>query len=266
VTPDAPAELPLQTLTLPASEGVPGGPVAYADVGEGPTLVLVHGYPGRPDDFRWLVPGLRTRTVLIALPGFDLTPKETCPATSLRGRGQFIAAVLDALDLRGAIGGHSMGGGLAMAAAIARPERVERLALFAPLGLRPHRAFRRIFPRTSSWMAKTPWLAPVTHPLMRWGFPALGFPRGLSMEAMTHSIHCAAGVDFGEQREAAAALSMPTLLSWAEDDALIEPAIPRELAEALPAGPRLSWPTGGHGLVKTRAVELAEALNEFVGA
>ena len=39
-------------------------------------------------------------------------------------------------------------------------------------------------------------------------------------------------------------------------EAYVEPAIAQELGAACPAGPRISYPDGGHNLQKTRSVEL----------
>ena len=46
----------------------------------------------------------------------------------------------------------------------------------------------------------------------------------------------------------------------------IEAAVFEEHAAKLPAGPRLRWPTGGHNIQKSQAVELAEALGAMARA
>lgn len=259
-----PATLTLRDLQLPPSEGVPGGLVRWAEQGEGPTVVLVCGYPGRPEDYRWLVPRLPGyRLILPALPGLGATPVETAPDPTLGGRGRFLAAFLDALDLRGTVVGHSQGAGLCAVTASLRPERVERLALLAPLGLRRHRGLRRSRPELGHALMQATWLAPVTTPLMRWAFGALGFPRGISDDVMRHTLFASAHIDFEELNAAYRALSSDLLIASADDDPLIEPAIVDELAELLPAQ-RLRWPTGGHGIIKSRAEELAEALRAWV--
>jgi pimeloyl-ACP methyl ester carboxylesterase len=47
-----PAEFHLQSLPLPTGEAM------VFDTGAGPPVVFIHGYPGLPQDFRWLVPQL----------------------------------------------------------------------------------------------------------------------------------------------------------------------------------------------------------------
>lgn len=264
MTPAAPAPMERRTLLLPPSEGVAGGEVVYVDVGEGPTIVLVHGYPGRPSDYRWLVSALQgVRVVAPSLPGLGETPLGTCDATTITERGQFVAAFLDALDLRGVVAGHSMGAGLCAVAAVLRPERVRGLGLLAPLGLRPHRAFRRSAPRFSKGLVDLRGMRWWTLPLLRAVFASFGFPRGLSEESMLHTLDCAAAMDFDALAACYRQIGVPCLIASADDDRLIEPAIVSELSAALPPGPRLRWTAGQHGIVKTRAAELAEALSTF---
>ncbi len=267
MTPEHPAPMERRTLSLPPSEGVAGGEVSYVDVGEGPTIVLVHGDPGRPSDYRYLAAALDgVRVVSPALPGLGETPLGTCDATTITGRARFLAAFLDAMDLRGVVAGHSMGAGLCAVTGVLRPERVRGLGLLAPIGLRPHRAYRRSAPRLSKGLVDVRWMRWWTIPLLRQVFATFGFPRGLSEEAMIHTLDCAAAMDFGDLKAHYEQIGVPCLIASADDDPLVEPAISDELGRALPDGPRLRWDTGRHGIVKSRAVELGDALGAFARA
>ncbi len=101
-----------------------------------PPLVLVHGWLMAHGYFAALVDALRDRElVLVDLPGHG---ESACPsperfAYDLPSYASVLGEVLDALQL-GPIDllGHSLGGGVALRTAIARPE-VRRLALVAPL-------------------------------------------------------------------------------------------------------------------------------------
>ena len=66
--------------------------------------------------------------------------------------------------------------------------------------------------------------------------------------------------DFATQARNTKKLSVPTLSAWAEDDTFIERAVFEEHAAKLPAGPRLTFPRGGHNVQKSHAVELAAGL------
>ena len=255
-----PADLTLKRISIPS------GDVSIFDEGIGETVVFVHGYPGRPQDFRWLTPLLPgVRAVGIALPGLDLTPLSTAPAAGVPERGQFLSAVLDALSIqRCVLVGHSMGGGLVAEVAARQPERVAGLALISSIGMRPHKGIRRSPAGLISRIASAPVLSTVMRPLVVRGFQQLGFPRGISWEAMQHTLRCAAAIDFSGLRESFASVSAPTMVAWTEDDALIETAVFEELATALPDGPRVSWPTGGHASVKSRAAELAAVMRPWL--
>jgi len=103
-------------------------------------------------------------------------------------------------------------------------------------------------------------------PIVRRGWRKMGFPRSTPEASVVQSVHWTAALDFeviAADVEALGRTGTPTLLAWTEDDKLVESAIARELAEALPAGPRLSLSEGGHNLQKTCAVEIGAALADF---
>jgi pimeloyl-ACP methyl ester carboxylesterase len=88
----------------------------------------------------------------------------------------------------------------------------------------------------------------------------MGFPAQVTGAEVAHTMRCVAAVDFRAQARNTARLAVPTLAAWAEDDPFIERAVFEEHTSALPGGPRLSWPLGGHNIQKSQAVELAAAL------
>ena len=50
---------------------------------------------------------------------------------------------------------------------------------------------------------------------------------------------------------------------FAEDDHLVEPQIPAELAEAIPGARTLRFEDGGHSIQKHKAAEIALAIREL---
>jgi pimeloyl-ACP methyl ester carboxylesterase len=103
----------------------------YTSVGEGPATVLIHGLGGFAESWRYTAAALQphNRVIAVDLPGFGQSAKP-------RGGYTFsffvevLDALLHALDVeRVRLVGHSLGGGIATAFALAYPERVERLAL-----------------------------------------------------------------------------------------------------------------------------------------
>jgi pimeloyl-ACP methyl ester carboxylesterase len=105
----------------------------YLREGSGPPVLLVHGLGGFAESWRHNLPALGQRATVVALdlPGFGRSSK---PAGRLP-----LAFFADAIEhLRQALGferlalvGHSLGGAVAAAYALAHPGRVERLALLA---------------------------------------------------------------------------------------------------------------------------------------
>jgi pimeloyl-ACP methyl ester carboxylesterase len=107
----------------------------YVSAGRGPAVVLLHGLGGFAESWRRTVEALAPRHTVIALdlPGFGHSAKPPIRY----GLGFFADAVggfLDALGLGPvSLVGHSMGGAVAVAFTLARPTRVERLALIGAL-------------------------------------------------------------------------------------------------------------------------------------
>lgn len=105
--------------------------LAYSDIGSGPPVVLIHGYPfnrslwteqaeALRDNFRVVTPDLR---------GFGESDFSEGPATMNR-MAEDVSALMDHLEIEQAvIGGLSMGGYVALAFARAFPARVKALVL-----------------------------------------------------------------------------------------------------------------------------------------
>ncbi len=239
------------------------GPVTYSDEGRGPVVVLVHGLPGSHRDFRYLAGALsgRVRLVRPDMPGFGSTPRRHLGSDRVASCASFLLRFADALGLPPALWiGHSMGGPVVLEVARRSPDRVRAVGLLASPGLRPHRSFRVPGIGLVARALAVPGVARlVAAPLAR-GYERAGFPSSLSQDARTHALRQAGRLGFRAQRGRIGALQCPTLVSWAEDDRLVEAAVSRELSRACPAGPRLWWDEGGHNIQKTHAAALAEAI------
>ncbi len=115
-------------------------PYPVAVLGEGPPLLLLHGFDSSFLEFRRLVPFLKKRHTLIIpdLFGFGFCPRplnvEYGPQALLRHIEELLGAVLSPNTSIGVIGA-SMGGAVAMELARRYPERIHRLVLLAPAGL-----------------------------------------------------------------------------------------------------------------------------------
>ena len=261
--PDQPSDPPKQVLHLAT------GPVHYSDVGSGAPIVALHGSPGSGRDFRWLAPVLEPhfRVIRPDLSGHGATPPHGRSHWTIPGRAEFTVRFLAALELRDVtLVGHSIGGPVAMEAALASPDRVARVAVISSIGMRKHQVLRGKPVRAVSTALNLPILGPLLVPGLRAGIRAAGFPRSTPDHEAVDSVHAVARVDFKERAatvRALAAAATSTLAVWSEDDPIIERSIFEELAAALPPGPRLVFADGHHNPQKTHAVEIGAALREF---
>ena len=112
--------------------------LALEEHGSGRPLVLVHGLATTRVVWRRVLPRLaaQRRVITLDVPGFGQSPAAG-PGFALAQVADRIAAGLEPLDEPFDIVGHSMGGAVALTFATRHPERVGRLVLVAPAGLRP---------------------------------------------------------------------------------------------------------------------------------
>lgn len=137
--------------------------------GEGPPIVLVHGWGCSAFTWRHILPQVVAagrRAIAVDLPGHGLSDKPDAEAAYTTG--EMARAVLELLDAEGwdevVLVGHSMGGAIAREVALAAPSRIAALALLAPAG------FGRIR-RLATGRALSPdWTVPLLTPLAvpRW--------------------------------------------------------------------------------------------------
>jgi 2-succinyl-6-hydroxy-2,4-cyclohexadiene-1-carboxylate synthase len=104
-----------------------------ASSGQGPALVMLHGFTGSATTWDFLRPVLEERHRLIAvdLPGHGRSSSPSDPGRySLDRLAVDLSAILDSIEVeRAAIMGYSMGGRAALRFAIARPNRISALIL-----------------------------------------------------------------------------------------------------------------------------------------
>lgn len=119
---------------------VNGTTVAYHDTrsGVGTPVVLIHGLASNAGFFRSNVDALERaglRVIAVDLPGYGKSTKPFGAPYSLAFHAETVSALLTHLNIQRAVWvGHSMGAQIAMTAALARPQQVDRLVLLSPAG------------------------------------------------------------------------------------------------------------------------------------
>ncbi len=117
------------------------GAIEYALVGEGPTIIAIHGAPGGYDQGifamrDWVDEGYSV--LAISRPGYLKTPLNTGP--SFEEQAEVIRVLMDSLDIqKAAIIGSSAGGPVALVLSLQYPKRVWALGLICAVTL-PYRA------------------------------------------------------------------------------------------------------------------------------
>lgn len=111
--------------------------LAYVEEGQGPvTILFIHGLGSYLPAWKKNVEDLRTsyRCIAIDLPGYGHSGKGNYPG-DMRFYARVIRDFVQAKQLgKVVLAGHSMGGQIALTAALAYPELVDKLILVAPAG------------------------------------------------------------------------------------------------------------------------------------
>ncbi|WP_232661005.1 alpha/beta fold hydrolase [Pseudonocardia sp. TRM90224] len=113
-----------------------GPAIAYRELGEGPAVLLVHGWPTSSLLWRAVMPAIaqRNRVIAIDLPGFGGSGKPTNAKYDFEFFDGAITNLLAELDVAEvAIAGHDIGGPVALHWAMANPARVTGIALLNTL-------------------------------------------------------------------------------------------------------------------------------------
>lgn len=120
----------------------------YLDIGSGPVVVWLHGSgPGASgfSNFKGNYPAFAQagyRNIVLDLPGFGRSDKPTDVNYDLAFFVSSLQGFLDKVEIdRCTLLGNSLGGAIALGAALAYPERVEKLVLMAPGGVEERESY-----------------------------------------------------------------------------------------------------------------------------
>ena len=259
---DAIQRIPIHTTS------VNGHRIAYLDEGQGPPLILLHGYGGsmwqweyqRPltGQFRVITPDL-IGSGLSDKPNIDYRPQDLIDS---------ISGLMDSLGLPTAtLVGSSMGAGVALGLALTHPERVDRLVLID--GFPDHVRERLVSPlmRRAVNTHAPAWLARVGASLfgtraMEAVLKEIVYDHALvtplvidrsnrnrrRADMITPLLALRASLPLWEQQFATRLTEVrhPTLILWGERDRLFPPQVGRDLQALIPRSRLILIPNAGH--------------------
>jgi pimeloyl-ACP methyl ester carboxylesterase/membrane protein DedA with SNARE-associated domain len=222
------------------------------------TIVLLHGSPGRKEDFGRLAPVLaRNARVLVPdLPGFG-SSTGMLPDYSFRAHAVYVRQLLDQLDIqRVHLLGLSMGGGVALSLVGVAPERVATLTMLSAIGVQETELTGDYYVNHVVHGAQLGalWIA-------REGMPHMGL-----LDSARLGIPYARNFFDSDQRPLRRILervAVPTLIVHGVDDTQVPIEAAQEHHRLVPQS-ELIMLSGDHFLVVTRASDVGDAVGSFV--
>jgi pimeloyl-ACP methyl ester carboxylesterase len=245
--------------------------------GEGRPLVLLHGLLDSCAGWDWLARSTRRPCVAIDLPGFGHSDPPTRPLLS--AYAEDVTAVLLRLGVGSCtLVGHSLGGGVATAAAELAPERIAGLVLLAPVGFGTLRLaefatlpiVRRLAGAALPFVVTTPGLLDAIYRLFVTTPTGPGPTDDLRMRLAADRARGGLGFDVALRALGAASRSPAAFhrrcvkyggavsVLWGARDALVPLAHARGVLDAFPQAELHVWPDVGHHPQRECPGELAE--------
>jgi pimeloyl-ACP methyl ester carboxylesterase len=259
---------------------VSGGELAYHDLGSGPPVLLVHGFPLSSYVWRALVPALAGMHRVIApdLLGLGDSEKPAGARLDIGAQAGYLRELLAQLDVeRVAVVGHSTGGGIAQL--LAAGAGVDTLVLIDSIAFDRWPApavseIQAVAPRDEAF--ETVELVIRSAFTIGMGDSALAredFERYLdpwrdpsAVPAFFRWARALDGVGLRELAPAMGSWAIPTLLLWGEQDPFHPIAIAEELQDAIPSSALGIVPGCGHLLPEEAPETIYPIIAEYLRA
>jgi pimeloyl-ACP methyl ester carboxylesterase len=257
-----------------------GTRMRYLDVGQGPAVVLIHGFASSIENWVTVIPQLKQhhRVIAVDLRGFGWTDRPVADY-SPAAQAKLVKALLDERGVeQAAIVAHSWGSSVALAFALAYPERVTRIALYDAW------VYEQQLPSMFQ-MARAQGVGEVLFSLfyseraeerITMGFynPDLvsqqlvdevdvAFARPGTKAA---SLAAVRGMNFAEVEKTYGKVTVPTLLLWGREDVVTPVSIGERLVRQLPQARLVVYPRCGHFPMLEAVAESNRELVQFLEA
>jgi len=245
----------------------------------GPPLVLVHGFGGDKDNWSMLAPHLSHRYPLIVpdLVGFGDNARTPDVAYDIKSQTDRLIGFLDALGIAEChLVGNSMGGWIALQAALDHPGRLSTLTLVNNAGIigsqeselqkLPRDGHSPLVPtsapdlkRLMAFIAHKPRYIPAR-------FLDVAFQDRVANNGLLDKIFWTI-VEDGEQRPLNARLkdvAVPTLIIWGREDRLIHVSCVAELEAGIPVNEAVVFDNVGHVPMLEKPAQTAAVMRRFL--
>ena len=255
-----------------------GGALAYVDEGDGPAVVLLHGFPLCSFVWRDLIALLSARFRVIApdLLGCGDSDKPPDAPLHIRAQAGYVRELVAVLGIkRFAVVGETHGGGIAQLLALDGPG-VEAMVLLNticfdvwPAGLLPDVGASS--PETG------PMVQSAIHAALDLGIGhreritdahvrEYARPFASDPPAFFRLIRSLDGLGLVGREDELGALEAPVLILWGEDDAFLPAEVAERLSEAIPTSTLGLLPGCGHLLMEDAAETVAPMIYEYLRA
>jgi pimeloyl-ACP methyl ester carboxylesterase len=278
----------VDTSTLEPHPGSPIDParttVNYAEMGEGPPLVLIHGLGGSWPNWLENIPhcARNHRVIALDLPGFGESPMPGWEI-SIQSYGALVSAFCRALGIGPVpLVGNSMGGFIAAEVAVSQPTSVQKLVLVSAAGV-SHARMARAPAETAGRMARAAAPLALRHRERAFRRPKLRsrmvrqlffrpgeLPRELIWEIVQGGMHAPglvaairglAGYDILDRLED---VEIPTLIVWGRNDLIVPVADAVEYARLIPGSRLEIFDRTGHLPMAERPLRFNRLLDRFI--
>ena len=259
------------------------GSIAFHDEGEGPAVLLLHGFPASSWQWREFLPLLAARFRVIApdLPGAGASVPAPGVALDLATQAAAMAELLTHLGVeRTAVVAHGAGAGVAQLLALDH-DGVDALVLMdaATLDAWPSPGVARARERLSAAPADPALVGALVRGAFEVGAMqrsrlsddvlatyAAAYDSGDGPERLARVLEELDGRGLVGREPELAAIEAPVLILWGEDDPVYPSQVGERLNEAMPSSTLALLPGCGHFLVEEAADTIGPLIAEYLRA
>ncbi|MBX2987111.1 MAG: alpha/beta hydrolase [Bdellovibrionaceae bacterium] len=258
--------------------------IPFREHGQGPILILLHGYGGSVMQWDGVVERLRDsyRVVVPNLSHLYMSQNRLLFPMIIEHVGNFIEANFP--GERVSVAGMSFGGMVAWGLALQRPALVDRLVLLNPLVPHPVNHFRRpelryffVLPMSVKSVLRT-FETPIGEAFLKTAVEIFRPDREMAgplarlkgrklafvADLVAHFAWILRSEDWKFWEKRLEQNQASTLMIWSQDDPLFTEDSYRDFAMLSRAGQALTWAAGGHILSRSKPDEVAIAISEFL--